>query len=833
MDLVDLDFRLLFEEAPDVLLVLLPDAPRFTMVAATNARFKATHTGPDSLGKGLFEVFPDNPDELEATGTTNLRESLNRVLSTRSADSMAVQKYDIRRPDQSFETRYWSPRNIPILAANGTVAFIIHRVEDVTELVRASALGDELRGMNREMEREVLQRSQELAAANRSLRDANARLGELDAAKTAFFSNVSHEFRTPLTLMLGPLEDSLADPDEVLTLSQRQRVQLAHDNALRLLKLVNGLLDFSRLEAGRLRARFAPTDFASLTRKIAGMFESAAERARLRIVVEAPPLSDPVWLDREMWEKVVSNLMSNALKYTHTGGITVAVSESGDRAILEVIDTGIGIPDPELERVFDRFHRVEGATGRTYEGTGIGLSLVRDLVRLHGGDVQVLSEVGRGSTFRVEIPKGFAHLPPDQVTAVASADSVGDDATAHAVEALRWMTPSSKGAGPGLPSSDSPSGPRDRLVIADDNSDLRSYLSALLSPTYDVVACADGEAALSEIRTHPPDLVLSDVMMPKLDGFGLLRALRAETRTSSIPVILLSARAGEEATIEGLDVGADDYLAKPFSARELLARIRTHLALARMRERFLADLEHANQELDAFAHSVSHDLKAPIRAITGFSRMLAEDYGATLDERGRDVLARVERGARQMAMMTDALLALGRMSLAPLRVEPFDLSAGAERILADLRRESPERSVAVTVAPQLEAKGDPVLLGIVLTNLLSNAWKYTSQTEGARIAFGRSPDHEQTYFVRDNGAGFDMAHAHQLFRPFHRLHSPSEFPGIGVGLATVRRAVARHGGRVWAESEVGNGATFYFSLPHRAGASSEAPEDRGPRSGHA
>ncbi|HSI04813.1 MAG TPA: histidine kinase dimerization/phospho-acceptor domain-containing protein, partial [Myxococcota bacterium] len=313
---VDLDFRLLFEESPDVLLVLLPDAPRYTMVAATRARYEATMTTPEQcIGVGLFELFPDNPDDPAATGTSNLRASLDRVRETGKPDTMAVQRYDIRRPDGGYEARYWSPKNVPILGEGGSVRFILHTVEDVTALAKANELSDELRGRANAMERDILQRSAELSVAVRELRSANDKLGELDAAKTAFFSNVSHELRTPLTLMLAPLEDSLADAklDPVL----RERLRMAHDNALRLLRLVNALLDFSRLQAGRLHATFAPLDIALVTSELAGMFQSAAEKAHLKLVVDCPPLREKVFVDRDLWEKIVPNLVSNALKYTH------------------------------------------------------------------------------------------------------------------------------------------------------------------------------------------------------------------------------------------------------------------------------------------------------------------------------------------------------------------------------------------------------------------------------------------------------------------------------------------------------------------------------------
>src|SRR5690606_13138780 len=286
------DLRLLFEASPDVLLVLLPDAPTFTMVAATDARLAATHTTREqTIGRSLFEVFPDNPDDPDASGSSNLRASLERVLATRAPDTMAVQRYDIRVPDGTFVTRHWSPKNIPVLSDTGEVLYILHRVEDVTELVQAHELGAELRDKSHAMEREVVRRSRELAATNEELRAANAKLGELDAAKTAFFSNVSHEFRTPLTLLLGPIEDALRVGHGL----DGEALEAVHRNAVRLLRLVNSLLDFSRLEAGRLKARFEPTDLAALTAGIAGSFQSLVESAGLSLVVDCATLPEPVF----------------------------------------------------------------------------------------------------------------------------------------------------------------------------------------------------------------------------------------------------------------------------------------------------------------------------------------------------------------------------------------------------------------------------------------------------------------------------------------------------------------------------------------------------------
>jgi PAS domain S-box-containing protein len=575
------DFRLLFEASPDILLVLLPDAPRYTMVAATDARLRATHTTREQiLGRSLFEVFPDNPDDPDATGAANLRASLDRVVRTRRPDTMAVQQYDIRGPDGAFHSRYWSPKNVPILSPSGDVRYILHRVEDVTELVRANELGEELRGQTRAMEQEVITRSRELAEANRELRDANAKLGELDVLKTAFFDNVSHEFRTPLTLMLGPIEDALERTDGAL---RGEDLRAVHRSAVRLRRLVNSLLDLSRLEAGRLEATFEETDLAELTSGLAASFRSLVESAGLALVVDCPRVRTAVWVDRAHWEKIVLNLISNAFKFTLEGEIAVRLRERSGTVELAVSDTGMGIPEHELARVFERFRRVEGARGRTIEGTGIGLALVQELVKLHGGSVRVDSAVGRGSTFTVSIPTGVDHLAPERIGSSSGVPTVTAE-NPFVLEASRWLPGGAQSApGAKLETSDGEPPDHRRILVVDDNADMRVYVSGLLSRYWSVDAVEDGEAALALIREKPPDLVLTDVMMPRMGGFELLRALRASPATRGLPVILLSARAGEEATVEGLETGADDYLQKPFSARELVTRVRAHLDAARAR----------------------------------------------------------------------------------------------------------------------------------------------------------------------------------------------------------------------------------------------------------
>ncbi len=551
----------------------------------------------------LFYLKPDDRSCARLAGTTGLAAgTIAAPESIELASAQTSDKWQLQQAIETGETRIvtdleaqfgllpggaWpqSPSTaavMPLMRSGETFGILIVGVSPLR------VLNDDCRGFFDLVAGQVTTAIANARASEQERKRAET-LAELDRAKTAFFSNVSHEFRTPLTLMLGPIEDALADRNAPLPAQHRERIEVVHRNGLRLLKLVNTLLDFSRIEAGRIEAVYEPTDLAAFTAELASVFRSAIEQASLRLCLDCPPLPEAVWVDRQMWEKIVLNLLSNAFKFTFKGEIAVLLRSANNQIELEVRDTGTGIPAEDLPRIFERFHRVRGAAGRSYEGSGIGLSLVQELVRLHGGSVRVSSEIDRGTSFTVSIPAGCAHLPPRQLGSARALTSTATAAASYAEEAWRWLPEQDFG----LPVLDlgledngtelNPN-PKSKILLVDDNADMRLYLQRLLlEGGYAVETAADGILALAAALKQPPDLVLSDVMMPRLDGFGLLRELRANPTTRDIPIVLLSARAGVEAQLGGLSAGADDYLTKPFSARELLARVEVCLQQAKFR----------------------------------------------------------------------------------------------------------------------------------------------------------------------------------------------------------------------------------------------------------
>jgi signal transduction histidine kinase len=668
-------------------------------------------------------------------------------------------------------------------------------------------------------------------------------LAEIDRAKTAFFSNVSHEFRTPLTLILGPVEDMLAE-SAARTAGERERVELVHRNSLRLLKLVNTLLDFSRIEAGRVEAVFRPTDLAAATGDLASAFRSAIERAGMDLVVDCRPLREPAYVDRDMWEKIVLNLVSNAFKYTLEGRIVVTLRQDGPSIVLDVTDTGVGIPEHELTHVFDRFHRVEGSEGRTHEGTGIGLSFVQELVRLHNGSVSVVSEPGTGSTFTVVIPAGNAHLPANRIDAARTLAPTTLGATPYVEEALRWLpqggndvssseiidtvvTPVALGSGE--------RGARPRVLLADDNADMRDYVRRLLSAPYEVEAVADGAAALAAARRRRPDLILADVMMPSLDGFALLRELRNDTDLSAVPVVLLSARAGEEARVEGWGAGADDYLVKPFSARELLARIEAHLKLVKVRreaeqalqhsleaeQHARTEAQHASRMKDEFLTMLSHELRTPLNAILGWSQILTGTTQPSPDTL-RQGLETIERNSRIQVQLIEDLLDVSRITEGKLRldVKQVALAEVVELALDSIRPAAEAKQIRIQTLLDRDSdhvNGDPARLQQIIWNLLSNAVKFTPKDGRIQVLVERVNSHA-SLTVSDTGEGITPEFLPYVFDRFRQADQSTTraYGGLGLGLSIVKHLVELHGGTVRVKSAgKGHGSSFIVELPLR------------------
>jgi signal transduction histidine kinase len=666
-------------------------------------------------------------------------------------------------------------------------------------------------------------------------------LAELDRAKTTFFSNVSHELRTPLTLMLGPIEDELREHPET-----RPRLELAHRNALHLLKLVNTLLDFSRIEAGRVQMMYEPTDLAAYTKELSEGFRPAIEKAGLNFNVDCPALPEPIFLDRDVWEKIVLNLLSNAFKFTLKGTVTVELRLGEKGAGLILRDTGMGIPAEELPRIFERFHRVRNTGARTHEGTGIGLALVQELVRLHGGDIQVNSTEGRGTTFTVTIPARTRSLPTEHAVATRSQASTATGPASFIQEANRWLPDAAeRGDGSSLDGEDEEAETKGaaKILVAEDNADMRRYVTRLLRKHYTVIAVADGVAALEAVRAGRPDLVLSDIMMPRMDGFELLRELRADQQTSTIPVILLSARAGEEARIDGMSRQADDYLAKPFSSRELLTRVSTHLGLAKARrdaeivlreseEKYRNsferektarhDVEKAMKMKDHFLATLSHELRTPLNPVLLIASDAVEDpeLPPEMRERFEVILKNVEVEVQ----LIDDLLDLSRVTHGKLnlKMRTVDAHTVLQEALQTVQRQILDKRIQTRIDLKTEQhmiSADSVRLQQIFWNVLRNAVKFTP--ESGKISIETFPSADGSGFavtITDSGIGMTPEELNNAFSAFaqgdYTKSRSGNYGGMGLGLAISKKLVEIHSGSIRAMSDgPGQGASFTIEFP--------------------
>jgi PAS domain S-box-containing protein len=684
-------------------------------------------------------------------------------------------------------------------------------------------------------------------------------LREMEKARTAFFNNVSHEFRTPLTLLLAPLQEILQQGN--LPHTESQELQMAYRNALRLQKLVNTLLDFASMESGKLEAIFRPTDLSGFTADLAGNFRTIIEHAGLKFNVKCAPIGGPVYVNREMYEKIVFNLLSNAFKFTLYGTIGVKVKENKNHVKLIVSDTGTGIAKEHIPKIFERFARIEGTQARTYEGSGIGLSFVRELVRIHGATIKVSSVPGEGTEFTVIFQKGKSHLPAKSIFELKE-NNRGSGATVPYVEEMKgWTTDLEHREDRNNKQRHTGSDvPRLLVLVVDDNTDMRAYLKRLLWDDYDVLEAPNGKAALQLI--HPdrlPDLILADVMMPETDGYTLLEAIKLNRLTMHIPVILVSAKAGEASRIEGLRYGADDYLVKPFSAKEMLARVDARIQIAHTRRKAKQALQVANAELEeriaertralqqanaslaeknlemeslnadltSFVFMASHDLSEPLRKILTFTSMILEQESEQLSARGIDHFNKLVSATERMKILIEEVLTYSRSQHEPASMADVDLHALLEQVKADLYPLMEEKNAILSYGKLPVIHCHPVQFSQLFKNMISNSIKFCPLSRVPRITVkaslieGRNVSHpmasqQKRYLqivISDNGIGFDPQYREQIFLMFRRLHSITEYAGTGMGLAICKKIVEHHQGFILADSVPGAGSTFYCNFP--------------------
>ncbi len=609
-------------------------------------------------------------------------------------------------------------------------------------------------------------------------------LAALDAAKTAFLSNVSHEFRTPLTLLLGPLEDVMDGREKSI---ERADATVMVQSAHRLLRMVNALLDVARIEADGLTATPTTIDLVQITRDLLQPFERAAERAGLRLEVQLDPSLGLLLVDPELWEKIVLNLVANAIKFTDHGTVGVTLTSRGEHLLLTVSDTGIGMAEEDVGQIFDRFHRIETAGAHAVEGTGIGLTLVAEAAGAMDGTVTARSELGRGSTFEVELPL------------VPSVETVADW-TPHgrAVQALADDAAAPTETRP--PPETEDQGGESCILVVEDNVAVRDRVSRLVATLGKVTTAPDGLAALEVLRSRQVDLVVTDVMMPRLDGLGLLKAIREDDDLRSTPVVLLSARAGPEAAAGAIEAGADDYVVKPFTPGELLARCRTSLELAEYRAESAAS--HVRSTLLA---GVSHDMQTPLAVITTSLDLLAEP-GIDEDERAH-IAERARIRSAQLTRLVTQFLDWSRLSMnqpLPVRVERLDLVEVLETIAAEHERVRVSGKSASS-----KSWFDRQRTEQIVHNLVENAQRVARSA--IEIQHSRDDDHV-TVRVIDDGPGVSAEVLPWLFDAF----SPSTASkGSGLGLHVSREAARAQGGELVLESTGPTGTVFALRLPRQ------------------
>jgi signal transduction histidine kinase/ligand-binding sensor domain-containing protein len=683
-----------------------------------------------------------------------------------------------------------------------------------------------------ELERTVHSRTKDLRAEKNRVEQAMAvieaqtvKLEELDRFKTRFFSNVSHEFRTPLTMIVGPLENALRGVYGEATDSMKRQCQIMLRNALRLLSLINQLMDLSKLEAGSMPLKAGSSDIVQFLQGIQLTVSALADKKHIKMPFTASKENIQMFFEPDKLEKVFYNLLSNALKFTPEGGeVAITVSETETEVVIEVKDNGSGIPADQLDHVFDRFHQVDGTTSADIEGTGIGLSLVKEMVMLHGGSVSVDSVFGEWTAFSVTLLKGRDHLQEDQILT----DGVGDQAILSVAARLATMDLEDEEGTADEWTRVDPNAPL--ILVTEDNADVRGYIVGILEEHgYRTAKAVDGVDGLNKARVRRPHLILSDVMMPRMDGMEFCRQVKADDVMQHTPFILLTARATHESTIQGLDSGADDYLPKPFNVGELLARI-SNLLKGRQNQQVLAEQREAlNRRVEeqvaiildqrqsyeenilderdravAASHlkqtildNVSHEFRTPLTAIMGFAGIL----GDTVGSEDREFVDTIKENGERLLETLDGLLRLAHLKAesdltARVRVEMGSLVG---KIVDATRKEmgSPDHEIT------FDGGSEPALAEInrsamesALEAVIENAVKFTPA--GVIDVRVRRKEDGVAISVSDTGIGVPASRMDEVFEPFKQLSEglTRNYGGVGIGLSVARQLIMDHGGTI-------------------------------------
>lgn len=713
-------------------------------------------------------------------------------------------------------------------ASVATAVGLVYIRPQVEEVVYAARLSEE--------------RRIKLESTHAELEASLAQVRQLNELQRRFFANVSHELRTPLTLILGPTEHLLSDGS--LSASQRRQLESISGNGKMLLKQVNDLLDLAKLEFGNAELSYVESDVAAMLRRIVAHFEVAAEQRRIRLAVQAPSQLI-AQVDQDKLERVVINLLSNALKFTPSEGtVEVSLSEQDGMIRIVVNDTGPGVPPDQRETIFQRFHRVEGSDSRTQGGTGLGLAIVKEFVELHGGNVSVGAATGGGSSFVVTLPQAApGALDLDRRPLEAGDQVAALDGVLHqlAVEA-------SIEKGDTLPSVAG----RAEVLVVEDNPELRAFVAVALGDRFNVTTAADGIEGLVAAQALRPDLIITDVMMPRMSGDQLIGALRADPQFDTIPVLLLTAKADDELRVRMLTSGAQDYLTKPFESQELLARagnlvgakragdaLRGELAslstdlvsLAetvsqRNRELRLAletaevareQAEAASRTKSAFLSIISHELRTPLSTMHMTLQVIARDTGSEMPAALASRIERLTRASAQMSSLVEGVLEYiriegDRINIQIARVDAVEL---VHEVVGDHMDEAAAgvqlRVQCATDMPTLSTDGR--LLAVVIGNLVSNALKFTHVGSVSVHLFHEAES--AVIEVIDTGIGIAAEDLERIFQPFEQLEpvKRKSIPGVGLGLALVRQLVVVLQGTIEVVSTSGKGTVFRVSLP--------------------